>query len=184
MPAAELLFKNATIVDGTGAAPYRGNVAVGAGRILAVGDYDGAAQREIDAEGRVVAPGFIDIHTHFDPQLCWDKLATPSLEHGVTTVVIGNCSLSLAPIRPDGIDQVVTMFPVIVKLDNRRGLLRPGMNAEVTVLVDQALDVVLVPNTAIVQTSDVGPAAMALGLDLESIDLGGAWGFVGASFRF
>jgi len=76
------------------------------------------------------------------------------------------------------------MFPVIVNLDNISGLLRPGMNAEVTVLVDQALDVVLVPNTAIVQTSDVGPAAMALGLDIESIDLAqfmrsGRGGFAG-----
>jgi HlyD family secretion protein len=80
---------------------------------------------------------------------------------------------SVGKIEPQAeVQQNVTMFPVIVQLDNRAGLLKPGMNAEVTILVDQALDVVLVPNGAIVQLSDVGPAAMALGLDVESLDLG------------
>jgi N-acyl-D-amino-acid deacylase len=113
MSAADLVIRNATVVDGTGSPAASCDVAVKDGRILAVGDFDGKATREIDASGLVLAPGFIDIHTHFDPQLCWDGLATPSIEHGITTVVIGNCSLSLAPVKGDGRDKIVNMFGVI-----------------------------------------------------------------------
>ena len=109
----DLIIRNAVLVDGTGAAARSGDLGIRDGRISAIGDVNGGAQRELDAHGHVVAPGFIDIHTHFDPQLCWDPLATPSLEHGVTTVVIGNCSLSLAPIHPGQTDKVVSMFGVI-----------------------------------------------------------------------
>ncbi len=113
MSKADLVIRNATIVDGTGNPAVAGDVAVKDGRILAVGGFEGAATREIDAAGQVLAPGFIDIHTHFDPQLCWDGLATPSIEHGITTVVIGNCSLSLAPVKGEGRDKIVNMFGVI-----------------------------------------------------------------------
>ena len=109
----DLVIKNGTVVDGTGAASISADVGITDGRIAAIGTLDGGAARTIDATGKVVAPGFIDIHTHFDPQLCWDGLAIPSLEHGVTTVVIGNCSLSLAPVRPDGTDKLISMFQVI-----------------------------------------------------------------------
>lgn len=119
MDSADLAFRNASIVDGTGAAAFPGDVAVRDGRIHAVGRFDGTAREEIDARGLVVAPGFLDIHTHFDPQLCWDRLATPSLEHGVTTVVIGNCSLSLAPILPGGVAKVISMFEVIEDIKKR-----------------------------------------------------------------
>jgi len=111
---ADLVIRNARIVDGTGGTERKGDVAIEAGRILAISDaFDGEASQELDAGGKVLAPGFIDIHTHFDPQLCWDGLATPSLEHGVTTVVIGNCSLSLAPVRGDGAEKIINMFQVI-----------------------------------------------------------------------
>ena len=105
-----LAIRNGLVVDGTGAAPERRDVFVRDGKIASGVD---APERTIDASGRVVSPGFIDIHTHFDPQLCWDGLATPSLEHGVTTVVIGNCSLSLAPVKPEGTAKLISMFQVI-----------------------------------------------------------------------
>jgi N-acyl-D-aspartate/D-glutamate deacylase len=107
---SDLLIKGGLVVDGTGAEPRREDVAIHAGKVTSR-TLDNP--QVIDATGRVVAPGFIDIHTHFDPQLCWDGLATPSLEHGVTTVVIGNCSLSLAPVRPGKSDKLVSMFQVI-----------------------------------------------------------------------
>ena len=105
-----LAIRNGLVVDGTGAAPERRDVFVRDGKIASGVD---SPERTIDASGRVVSPGFIDIHTHFDPQLCWDGLATPSLEHGVTTVVIGNCSLSLAPVKPEGTAKLISMFQVI-----------------------------------------------------------------------
>src|SRR5262245_5740183 len=113
MQNADLIIRNATIVDGTDQPAFRGDLAVAAGKIREVGRVSGHGIEEIDATGAILAPGFIDIHTHFDPQLCWDGLATPSLEHGVTTVVIGNCSLSLAPIKADGQAKIINMFGVI-----------------------------------------------------------------------
>src|SRR5262245_61404028 len=113
MSAADLVFRNARVVDGTGAPCFSADVAVAGGRIAEVGRFAGSAREEIDAAGKVLAPGFIDIHTHFDPQLCWDRLATPSLEHGVTTVVVGSCSLSLAPVRREGRAKLVSLFQVI-----------------------------------------------------------------------
>ena len=113
MAQASLVIRNGRIVDGTGAEGFLGDVAIESGKIVAVGKYDGKGAQEIDASGKIVAPGFIDIHTHYDPQICWDRLATPSLEHGVTTVVMGNCSLSLAPVRPDAKLKLIKMFEKI-----------------------------------------------------------------------
>ncbi len=110
MSQANLAVRNATIVDGTGAPAFKGDVAVSDGKIIAVGDFRDSAEREIEAGGHVLSPGFIDVHTHYDPQLCWDRLATPSLEHGVTTVVVGNCSLSLAPVRAGSSRKIIKMF--------------------------------------------------------------------------
>ncbi|MGO9451793.1 MAG: N-acyl-D-amino-acid deacylase family protein [Candidatus Binataceae bacterium] len=110
MSQAHLAVRNATIVDGTGAPAFKGDVAVKDGKIVAVGDFRDSAEREIEAGGHVLSPGFIDVHTHYDPQLCWDRLATPSLEHGVTTVVVGNCSLSLAPVRAGSSRKIIKMF--------------------------------------------------------------------------
>ena len=95
----ELLIRGAEICDGTGAPRRRGDVAVQDGRIVEVGRIAGRAARSIDADGRVLAPGFIDLHTHYDCQVSWDRALTPSCWHGVTTVVMGNCGFSIAPCR-------------------------------------------------------------------------------------
>ncbi len=98
--AHDLLIRNAIICDGTGASMRHGALAVKDGRIVAVGDVGGPARREIDAGGAVLAPGFIDIHTHYDAQISWDPLLTCSCWHGVTTVITGNCGVGVAPCRP------------------------------------------------------------------------------------
>ena len=98
----ELVIRNGTIVDGTGAPARHGDVAVDdQGRIAEVGEVTGAGRREIDADGAVVAPGWVDVHTHYDGQVTWDPEVTPSSWHGVTTVVMGNCGVGFAPVRPD-----------------------------------------------------------------------------------
>ena len=99
--AYDLVIRGGTLVDGSGGAGFVADVAVKDGRIVKIGQISGEATQTVDARGRVVAPGFIDPHTHYDAQLSWDPLVTPTAWHGVTTTVIGNCGVGLAPCRPD-----------------------------------------------------------------------------------
>jgi N-acyl-D-amino-acid deacylase len=106
-----LLLRGGTVVDGTGAPARRADVLVVGDRIAQVGErLDGDGARELDASGAFVAPGFIDTHTHLDPSMFWDRACDPMPQHGVTSALIGNCSLSLVPVRPDTIAAVSDVF--------------------------------------------------------------------------
>lgn len=97
----DLLIRNGTIVDGTGADRRRADLAVVGGKIVGIGEVAGDAKQVIDAADLIVAPGFVDPHTHYDAQICWEQLITPSSWHGVTTVVLGNCGVGIAPCKPE-----------------------------------------------------------------------------------
>jgi len=106
----DLVIRNGDIVDGTGAGRYRGDVAVKDGIIVEVGQVSGPARTTIDAEGAVVTPGFVDIHTHYDGQVCWDPQLAPSSINGVTSAVIGNCGVGFAPARKDKHDFLIALL--------------------------------------------------------------------------
>ncbi len=98
MAEHEVVIRNGTVVDGTGAPPRRSDVALARGVVTHVGVVDGVGQREIDADGLLVTPGFVDVHTHYDGQATWDNRLAPSSWHGVTTVITGNCGVGFAPV--------------------------------------------------------------------------------------
>src|SRR5690349_1053952 len=108
----DLKIVDATIVDGSGAPRFNGEIGVKDGRIVAVGTATGDAREVIDAKGAVVSPGFIDCHTHYDAQVFWDPSISPSVYHGVTTVLSGNCGFTLAPLsgRKEDTDYLLAML--------------------------------------------------------------------------
>ena len=106
----DLLIKGGTLVDGTGNAPRTADVAVSDGVVSEVGKISGNAKRVLDADGLLVTPGFVDIHTHYDGQATWDEYLTPSSWHGVTTAVFGNCSVGFAPVHPDQTDYLINLM--------------------------------------------------------------------------
>ncbi len=106
----DLVIKNGTVVDGTGAAPRRADVGILGGRIAEVGDRIDGGTRVIDAEGALVTPGFVDLHTHYDGQVSWDWQLSPSSLHGVTTCVMGNCGVGFAPVRESDHERLIALM--------------------------------------------------------------------------
>ncbi|MFV0306854.1 MAG: N-acyl-D-amino-acid deacylase family protein [Desertimonas sp.] len=124
--AHDLIIRSGTVVDGTGADPFTADVAIDGDRISAIGDLaTDTANREIDATGLVVSPGFVDLHTHLDAQVGWDPLLTSSSWHGVTTVLIGNCGVSFAPVVPDDREFLAEMMESVE--DVPRGAILDGL---------------------------------------------------------
>src|SRR5947208_11572735 len=111
--AYDLLIKNGRIVDGSGMPAFRGDVGIKNGKIAEIGKLSGPAKQTIDAAGQVVAPGFVDNHCHYDAQVTWDPLGSFSPDHGCTTVVFGNCSLALAPVRPGAAKRVAEFLSYV-----------------------------------------------------------------------
>jgi N-acyl-D-aspartate/D-glutamate deacylase len=106
----DLIIRNGTVIDGTGGAPFEADVAVLNGRIAGIGAVAGKGAEEIDAKGKLVTPGFVDIHTHYDGQAVWDSHMAPSSWHGVTTAVMGNCGVGFAPCRPADREKLVELM--------------------------------------------------------------------------
>ena len=106
----DLVIRGGTVVDGTGAAPIAADVAIKGGKIALVGTVPGTGREEIDATGKLVTPGFVDIHTHYDAQAVWDPHLAPSAQHGVTTVVMGNCGVGVAPCKPADRDRLIELM--------------------------------------------------------------------------
>lgn len=106
----DLVIRGGTIVDGSGSEPFQGDIAIRADRIVAVGTVDGRGREEIDAQGHIVTPGFVDIHTHYDGQAIWSDRLSPSSSHGVTTAILGNCGVGFAPCRPEDHDLLIRVM--------------------------------------------------------------------------
>lgn len=110
MPDYDLVVRSGAVHDGLGGVPRIADVAVSEGRIVGVGTVPGRGRTEIDATGLVVAPGFVDVHTHYDGQATWESRLAPSSQHGVTTVVMGNCGVGFAPCRADERGMLVALM--------------------------------------------------------------------------
>ena len=106
----DIVIRNGTVVDGTGSSRYVADLAVDNGLISAVGNEISAGRREIDADGLMVLPGCVDIHSHYDGQATWDPYMTPSSWHGVTTTVFGNCGVGFAPVRPGSQSYLINLM--------------------------------------------------------------------------
>lgn len=106
----DLVIRGGTIIDGTGGAAYAGDLAIDGPRIVAIGDDVGRGREEIDARGRLVTPGWVDIHTHFDGQIMWDPMLSPSGQNGVSTVVMGHCGVGFAPVVPDDHELLINIM--------------------------------------------------------------------------
>jgi N-acyl-D-aspartate/D-glutamate deacylase len=117
--AYDVVIRNGLVVDGTGAEPVHADVALQGDRVAAVGQVEGSGHQEIDADGRLVTPGFVDVHTHLDAQIFWDPQVTSSCWHGVTSVVLGNCGVTFAPCAPTSREYLATMMEAVEDIPAR-----------------------------------------------------------------
>ena len=110
MAQHDMVIRSGSVIDGTGREAFTADVAIKDGLIVEVGKVSGAGQREVDADGALVTPGFVDIHTHYDGQATWSNRMSPSSHHGVTSVVMGNCGVGFAPVRPTDHDLLIELM--------------------------------------------------------------------------
>src|ERR1700722_11867101 len=109
-PSHDLVIRRGTIIDGTGKSGFIGDIAISQGAITALGNVKGSGREEIDAADRLVTPGFVDMHTHYDGQVTWGNRMSSSSEHGVTTVLMGNCGVGFAPCRPQDRGRLIRLM--------------------------------------------------------------------------
>ena len=159
MAELDLAIRGGTLVDGTGAPAQRGDLGIRGGEVAELGKVTGRAARELDASGCVVAPGFVDIHTHYDAQVFWDPDLKPSSYHGVTTVVAGNCGFSIAPCRPEHHDAIVHTLENVEGMD--AASLAAGIAWEFETFPEY-LDAVGRRGTAVNFTAYIGHTALRL----------------------
>jgi len=192
----DLLIMNGTVVDGTGAAKFSGDVGITAGRITDIGTIPATAtaKQVIDAQGKIVCPGFIDPHTHYDPQITWDSVLSSSSEHGITTIVMGNCGVGVAPCRPADRDLMIQDLVNVESMSQE--VLRAGIKwdwetfpqymdsaAKNASAVNRAFMVPLAPLRTYVmgeaasdRAADKNETEKMAGMLREAIDAG-AWGY-------
>ena len=106
----DLVIRGGTVIDGTGRDRVTADVAIDDGIIVDVGTVEGGARQVIDADGLLVTPGFVDVHTHYDAQVAWDPYLTPTSWHGVTTAIMGNCGVGFAPVHPEHRDWLISLM--------------------------------------------------------------------------
>ena len=109
----DIVIRNGTVLDGTGGEPFESDVAITGERIVEVGNALGRGREELDAKGKVVTPGFVDLHTHFDAQIGWDPMLTPVFWHGVTSALMGNCGVTFAPCHPNDRELLAGMMETV-----------------------------------------------------------------------
>ena len=134
---ADLVIRNGTVIDGSGAHARRADVAIVADRIVEVGPELERGSREIDADGLVVTPGFVDPHTHFDGQATWDPWLAPSSNHGVTTVAMGNCGVGFAPVAPGRHDWLIEIMEGVEDIPGNGTLRGPSLGLGIVPRVSQ-----------------------------------------------